>query len=103
MYDQTNNLILLKSISLDSKNENRIFTILDTLVIPNMDKHELITIGYCQINNGKEESLIAITEKTGSLKIQNIKKVWKANTTSEKIEQVNNLNGIECWNELFDQ
>ena len=71
LRDKKNNLIIFKSITLDSKNENRLFKILDTLIIPNLNKPELITIGYCQINQNNDENLIAIVDKTDSLKIQN--------------------------------
>ncbi|WP_344730728.1 hypothetical protein [Corallibacter vietnamensis] len=68
-----------------------------------MNKPELITIGYCQINQNNDENLIAIVDKTDSLKIQNIRKVWTANTITNKIEAVNNLNGINCFNEWFSE
>ena len=101
LQDKKNNLIILKSITLDSRNENRIFKILDTLIIPNLNKPELITIGYCQINEDNDENLIAIVDKTDSLEIQTIKKVWTANTSTNKIEILNNLDGINCLNEWF--
>ena len=101
LRDKKNNLIILKSITLDSKNENRIYKILDTLIIPNLNQPELITIGYCQINEDSDKNLIAIVDKTDSLKIQNIRKIWRANTSTNKIEIVNNLNGINCFNEWF--
>lgn len=103
LRDKKNNLIIFKSITLDSKNENRIFKILDTLIIPNLDNHKLITIGYCQINEDNDENIIAIVDKTDSLKIQTIKKVWTANTSTNKIEIVNNLSGVNCFNELFSE
>lgn len=103
LRDKKSNLIILKSITLDSKNENRLFKILDTLIIPNLNKSELITIGYCQINQNNDENLIAIVDKSDSLKIQNIRKVWTANTITNKIEVVNNLNGINCLNEWYSE
>lgn len=103
LRDKKNNLIILKSITLDSKNENRIFKILDTLIIPNLNKPKLITIGYCQTNKDNDENIIAIVDKTDSLKIQNIRKVWKADTSTNKIEIVNNLSGINCLNEWFSE
>lgn len=68
-----------------------------------MNKLELITIGYCQINENSEENLIAIVDKTDSLKIQNIRKVWRANVSTNKIEIADNLNGINCFNEWFSE
>lgn len=66
-----------------------------------MNPSELITIGYCQINENNDENLIAIVEKIDSLKILNIRKVWAANTNTNKIEVVNNLNKINCINEWY--
>lgn len=101
LRNNKNNLIIFKSITLDSKNENESFKILDTLMIPNLNQPELITIGYCQINENKDQNLIAIVDKTDSLKIQNIRKIWRANTSTNKIEIVVNINGINCINEWF--
>ncbi|KJD34214.1 hypothetical protein PW52_13545 [Tamlana sedimentorum] len=101
LRNKKNNLIILNNITSDSKNEKRIFKILDTLIIPNLDKPELITIGYCQINENNDENLIAIVDKTDSLNIQNIRRIWRANTSTNKIEILNNRNGINCINEWF--
>jgi hypothetical protein len=72
-------------------------------MINNLDEYELLTIGYCQENEKEDESLIIIIKKTDRLKIQNIKKVWRANTATNKIEIVNNLNHINCFNEWFSK
>ena len=100
LRNQENNLIVFKSISRDSI-ENIIYKISDTLIIKNLNKPELITIGYCQINEDNNENIIAIIDKTDSLKVQNIKKVWKANTNTNKIEIINKLDGINCFNEWY--
>ena len=100
LRDRTNNLILFKSITIDS-NQNRSFKILDSLTISSLNETEFVTIGYCQINKDWDENLIAIVNKTDSLSIQNINKVWRANTKSEKIENVKILSGINCLNEWF--
>lgn len=98
LKNESNHLIIFKGIATDSA-ENVTYKILDTLSISNLEKAEFITIGYCFLNNDNDENIIAIVEKTDSLKIQNIKKFWRANTTSEKIELSTNLNGINCFNE----
>ena len=103
LRDDVNNMIVLNRITLDSIDEDRIFEVLDTLIIPNLNKPELITIGYCQVNKDNDENLISIVDKTDSLLVQNIKKVWRANTATEKIERVADLNGINCLNEWFAQ
>lgn len=95
------NLILFNSIAIESSNTKRLLKILDTLTIPDLKNSEFITIGYCQLNENNDENLIAIVTKTDSLNIQHIKKVWRANTTTNIIEVVNNLNGINCFNEKF--
>lgn len=100
--NQKNNLIIFNHISRDSI-ENIRYKILDTLTIQDLNTSELITIAYCQINNHNDENLIAIVDKTDSLNIKNIKKVWRANTVSHKIETVTNLNGINCFNERFSK
>ena len=68
LQDKLNNLIIFKSISLDSIND-RIYNVLDTLVIPNSQKTDFITIGYCNTNNENDENIIAIVDKTDSLMI----------------------------------
>ena len=102
LRDDTNNLVVFSDISLDS-NDNRSYEILDTLIIPNTNKSEFVTIGYCQIHEDDDQNLIAVVDKTDSITVQNIKKVWKANTVSKKIEFINNLTGINCINEWFVQ
>lgn len=102
LQDKSNNLIVFKSMTPDSIG-NLTFKILDTLIIPNSKKSEFITIGYCYSDNGKDENIIAIVDKTDSLRIQNIKQVWKANTDFKIIEKANNLSGINCFNEFFVQ
>lgn len=102
LRNQVNNFIIFKSIFRDSI-ENKIYKISDTLIIKKLNKSELITIGYCQINEDNNENIIAIIEKTDSIKVQNIKKAWKANTTLNKIEIINKLDGINCWNEYYTE
>ncbi|OYX25980.1 MAG: hypothetical protein B7Z06_06415 [Flavobacteriales bacterium 32-35-8] len=98
LRDKTNNLVVFKSLSMESNQDIR-FKILDTLIIPNPNTSELVTIGYCQENEDNNENLIALVDKTDSLMIQNIKKVWRANTTSQKIESITSLKKINCLNE----
>lgn len=46
-------------------------------------------------------NLIGLVEKTDSILIKNIQKIWKANTSKNKFEIVSNLNKIKCLNENF--
>ncbi|WP_165734272.1 hypothetical protein [Polaribacter sp. 20A6] len=100
LKNEANHLVIFKGIITDSINKVS-YKILDTLSISNLKKPQFITIGYCNIKSDNKANIIAIVDKTDSLKIKNIKKVWMANTTSEKIELENNLNGIDCFNEFF--
>ncbi|MFB9055649.1 hypothetical protein ACFFU9_02750 [Mariniflexile ostreae] len=100
LRDTINNLILFNRISYDGL-LNRIYKILDTLILPKRNKNEFVTIGYCSVKNSLDESFIAIVDKTDSLQIQNIKKAWSVNTDSEKIEYFKNLNKMTCFNEWF--
>ncbi len=100
LKNESKNLVIFKGILTDSL-DNVTYKILDTLSISNLKKPEFITINYCNLKNDNKANIIAIVDKTDSLKIKNIKKVWIANTTSEKIELENNLNRIDCFNEFF--
>ena len=102
LRDPANNLIVFSGITYHADESTR-YTILDTIIVQNLNRSEFITIGYCQVKEANDENLIAIVDKTDSLKIQHIKKVWRANTTSNKIEIINDLNGINCFNEWFQE
>jgi len=51
----------------------------------------------------KDNNFVAIVNKTDSSKTQNIKKIWKANTDSKKIERITNLDAFNCFNEYFTE
>ena len=102
LKNESKNLVIFKGILTDSL-DNVTYKILDTLSISNLKKPEFITINYCNLKNDNEANIIAIVDKTDSLKIKNIKTVWRANTTSDKIERENKLNGINCFNEFFTE
>ena len=102
LKNESKNLVIFKGILTDSL-DNVTYKILDTLSISNLKKPQFITIGYCNIKSDNKANIIAIVDKTDSLKIKNIKTVWRANTTSDKIERENKLNGINCFNEFFTE
>lgn len=102
LRNTTNNLILFSSITRD-KDEKRRYKIIDTLIIPKVKKQEFITIGYCEMGSSSDVSLIGIVNKTNSLKVRNINKIWKINIKTNKIEKLEDLNDIECWNEFYNQ
>ncbi|WP_341221765.1 hypothetical protein [Polaribacter atrinae] len=102
LKNESTHLVIFKGITTDSvKNLN--YKILDTLSISNLKNTESITIGYCNLNTDNSTNIIAIVDKTDRLKIKNIKKVWRANTTSQKIEIEKDLSGINCFNEFFTE
>ena len=101
LRNKSNNLVVFNSITHDLYN-TRTYRLLDSLIIPNLYTPELITIGYCEKNQDRNENLIAIVDKSDSLLVEHIRHVWKADTNSKKIEKLKNLNGIKCYNELFE-
>lgn len=100
LQNEVNHLIVFNAIKYDDE-DNRIFKILDTLVISNLNKTDFITIGYCEIDSKKDVNLIGLVKNTDSVMIKNIQKIWKVNTAKNKIEIVSNLNNIKCLNENF--
>lgn len=98
LRNKEEHLIVFKSI-FENKDTERIFTILDTLRIPRLEKSEFITIGYCQISDQNNENLIAIVDETDEQRIDKVNKVWVANTSTNKIESLTQLENINCWNE----
>ena len=101
LQNQTHNLILFNSISRDSFNDIT-YKILDTLEIKNLNTTEVISIGYCEFNEDHNNNLISIVDKTDSLYIQNIKKIWQANTTTHKIEPISDFTTVSCIKESYD-
>lgn len=97
-------LILFTRISVDEEDLSNIsYTPVDTLHIDELDQNEFLTIGYCNINNEKAEELIAVIERTEEMSTQNIHKLWRANSNTEKIEELTDMEGVECWNENYSQ
>lgn len=101
LQNRNQNLILFNRVERGASLK-REYNVLDTLVIPREDDSKFVTIGYCQINNNNDENLIVLAKKTDSLKIKTIFKAWRANTKSEKIEPINHLDSINCFNEWFE-
>lgn len=102
LQNTSNNLILFNEIK-DDEDYKRIYKILDTLIIPKVKKQEFITIGYCEMASKMDVNLIGIVSKTDSMIIKDIKKIWKVNTSSNKITKVKDLSKIECWNEFYTE
>ncbi|MDW5288203.1 hypothetical protein [Formosa sp. PL04] len=101
LQNQNHNLLLFKSIARDSINTIT-YTVLDTLEIKDLNTPEVISIGYCEFNEEQNINLISLVDKTDSLYIQNIKKVWQANTETHKIEPIIDFTGLNCINESYE-
>lgn len=91
-------LILFSKIQLDTE-RNEVYSILDTLQVKNLRSDQRITIGYCEVENSLMEEIIAIVERSDKDTIRNIIKAWKANSSTNKIELIENLANITCLNE----
>jgi hypothetical protein len=81
------------------------FQILDTLHINSLSEDEFISIGICE-NNGKADSrIITIIERPENAfnleTFSQVKKAWKANFKTEKIEKISKIKGIRCVNESY--
>ena len=92
-------LILFSKIELDNERKE-IYSILDTLQIKNLTQVQMMTIGYCEVENSLMEEIIAIVSKTDINKdtIHKINKAWKANAQSNKIEPIKNSDVMFCFN-----
>lgn len=99
-----NNLILFYKIAeLDSVTARVVsYRALDTVYIKNLKEDERVTVGYCYHEDFNEGEVIAIIQETDSLYSTAIKKAWRANPGSEKIEVLKNHDGIKCLNEFFE-
>ncbi len=100
LKDKNENLLLFNSIQIDSLN-NKKYKILDVLKLPIQEDDLFITIGYCDKLNQNEGNIIALVKKTKDIKIQNIEALWLANTKTKVIEELNDVTGIECFNEFY--
>ena len=91
-------LILFSKIELDS-NRREIYSVLDTLQINRLTQDQVLTIGYCEVENSLMEEIIAIFYRTDprQRKIYRIHKAWKANAESNKIEPIRNSEVKFCW------
>ena len=93
-------LVIFKSTSYDTL-ENKIHRIIDTLAIDHLNQNEVVTVGYCQVDDNNDENLIAVVVKADGWKIETVKKVWRANTKSNRIEVVDDISHISCINQYY--
>lgn len=105
LSNEKKDLVIYANIWYDSDRE-RTYKVLDTLSFSNFDKNEKVTIGYCEfdIKNQHNGNLIALVENTDSKNMFNfkIKKAWVANPNTEKIEPIENIDKVDCFNEWYD-
>ena len=104
MQNQNNRIIILEKI-IETGEPKKKYQILDTIHINNVKENEFTSIGICQ-NNGKVDSriltIIERTENDFDLEYYSkIKRAWKANLETKKIEKITEINGITCMNEGY--
>ncbi len=92
------NILLFNKITLD-ENYNENYSILDTLIIKNLEEETYISVGYCETKNSLPEEIIAILRRTNKDTIQEILKAWKANSETQKIEELKNFKNLTCLSE----
>lgn len=105
LISENNNLVVYSSIDYDSSlNQTR--KVLDTLLLSNLNRDARLTINFCQINLKSQDnlSIIALVEITDSkdMYIKKVYKAWIANPDTEKIEPLNDVKSLDCFNEFYD-
>ena len=92
------NIVLFNKITLD-QNDQEHYSIIDTLKIKDLKNDTYISIGYCEIDNALTEEIIAILRRTEKDTIQEVLKAWKANSETNKIEEIKDFTKLKCLNE----
>ena len=100
-----NYLVLFYKVT--GKNEQgtsqTIYQTLDTLMVNNLRQDERVTVGYCHHQDFYEGEILALVKGTGTTEVMEVVKVWRANPESEKIELLEDHDGLECINEYFEE
>ena len=104
MQSENKRIITLEKIIETGESQSK-FQILDTIHINNLSEKEFISVGICE-NNGKADSrIIALIERFENdyelEKFTTIKRVWKANFDTQKIEKIEKIGKIACMNEDY--
>lgn len=104
LQSENKRVVTFEEIIKSGISENK-FQILDTIHINNLSEKEFISVGICE-NNGKSDSrIIALIERPENdydlEKFTKIKKAWRANFETKKIEEIKNKKEIECINESY--
>ena len=102
LQNKNKRIITLEKIIETGESQSK-FQILDTLHINNLTENEFISIGICEKNGKVDSRIITIIERPENafnLKtFSEIKRAWKANFKTEKIEKISKIKGIRCMNE----
>jgi len=106
MQHKNKRIIILEKI-IETGKPKKNYKILDTIHINNLTENEFTSVGICY-DNDKEDSRI-FTIINGNVNANhfdielftNIKRAWKANLETAKIEEVSDIKGISCMNEGY--
>lgn len=101
LKNENHNLVLFSTISLDEK-RNQNYKIMDTLVVTNLQPNEFISIGYCQNEFIDDQEIISVVEETDNQFVEKINRAWRANVETGEFEKLP-VEGIDCWNEHFQE
>jgi len=100
-----NRRVILFNKIIETGKPKKDFKILDTIVINNLKENEFISIGICSNSGEFDPRIIAVIEDDiNSVELENfknIKRAWKANLDSLRIERITEIEGIQCLNEGF--
>ena len=104
MQNQNNRIIILEKI-IETGEPKKKYQILDTIHINNVKENEFTSIGICQNNEKVDSRILAIIERTENdfdlEYYSKIKRAWKANLETKKIEKITEINEITCMNEGY--
>ena len=101
-FNKEKYLIILEE-KIRGKNKDISSKILDTIMINNLKKDEIISLCTCRINEKNDSEIIAVVkdENNDTEYLNKIVRAWKANSKNGKIIPITNLSGIDCVNEGY--
>ena len=86
----------------EQKIHHNAYRAIDTILVKGLEEEERLTVGYCNHEDYQEGEVIALVKGTREIEVPQIIKAWRANPESEKIEELESLEGIKCLNEFFE-
>lgn len=101
---QNKHIVILEKI-IETGEPKKNYQILDTIHINDLKETEFISIGSCQ-NKGKPDAriLTIIDRADVGFEVEyytKIKRAWKANLLTGKIEKISDIKGIVCTNDGY--